>query len=120
MHPVDEFAHLKAEIHRLDQRASALREDFLQGGPAALLGLRSRDHEVLVREQFRRTILPDRLPLSILDDPHYWETRVKAIVTVRRLLDANFPRTRMRRVRTPCWQDDLPGLGADEPVVLIE
>ena len=125
MHPVDEFAALKAEIGRLQDRAAALRRDFLDNGPAARFGLRSERHEVLVREQFRRSLLPDRLPEHILDDPIYWDTSVSRIVTLQRLRPE--PSTRTRRLRQgragPSWQVELPGLSLgedEEDVVLIE
>ncbi|MCA2010246.1 hypothetical protein LCM17_02005 [Cereibacter sphaeroides] len=124
MHPVDEFAALKSEIRRLEARAAALRIDFLEGGPAARSGLRSERHELMVREEFRRTLVPDRLPIRILDDPHFWDTRVAAVVTIRRLTPE--PVTRSRRLQrgraVPNWQADLPGLSEadDDDIVLVE
>ena len=81
MHPVDEYARLKAEIRRLEARAKVLRDGFL-GSDAPL---RSNRHHVVVKTQNRRVFLRDRLPAHILTDPQYWEMRQSPIVTVREL-----------------------------------
>ena len=71
MDPVDEFARLKAEIRRLQDRAEALRDGFLRPGAR----LRSNRFEVTVKRQRRRVFQKDRLPEAILADPRYWEER---------------------------------------------
>lgn len=77
MDPVDEFARLKAEIRRLQDRADALRAGFLQPG----VRLRSNRFEVTVKRQKRRVFLKERLPGHVLADPQYWEERESEIVT---------------------------------------
>ena len=77
MDPVDEFARLKAEIRRLQDRGDALRAGFLQPG----VRLRSNRFEVTVKRQKRRVFLKERLPGHVLADPQYWEERESEIVT---------------------------------------
>lgn len=67
MDPVDEFARLKAEIKRLQDRAEVLREGFLRPGAR----LRSNRFEVTVKRQKRRVFHKDRLPEAVLADPRY-------------------------------------------------
>lgn len=77
MDPVDEFARLKAEIRRLQERADVLREDFLKPGAR----LRSNRFEITIKWQRRRVFLKDRLPEAVLADPRYWEERESEVVT---------------------------------------
>lgn len=77
MDPVDEFARLKAEIKRLQDRAEVLREGFLRPGAR----LRSNRFEVTVKRQKRRVFQKDRLPQAVLSDPRYWEERESEVVT---------------------------------------
>ncbi len=77
MDPVDEFARLKAEIKRLQDRAEVLREGFLQPGARQ----RSNRFEVTVKRQRRRVFQKDRLPEAMLADPSYWDERESEIVT---------------------------------------
>ncbi|WP_155523096.1 hypothetical protein [Tabrizicola thermarum] len=77
MDPVDEFARLKAEIRRLQDRAEALREGFLKPGAR----LRSNRFEITVKRQKRRVFVKERLPESVLADPRYWEERESEVVT---------------------------------------
>lgn len=77
MDPVDEFARLKAEIRRLQGRADALRDSFLQPGAR----LRSNRFEITVKRQKRRVFQKERLPEAVLTDPRYWEERESEIVT---------------------------------------
>ena len=77
MDPVDEFARLKAEIRRLQDRAEVLREGFLRPGAR----LRSNRFEITVKRQKRRVFLKDRLPETVLADPRYWEKRESEVVT---------------------------------------
>jgi hypothetical protein len=77
MDPVDEFARLKAEIKRLQDRAEVLREGFLRPGAR----LRSNRFEVTVKRQKRRVFAKDRLPEAVLADPRYWEERESEVVT---------------------------------------
>ena len=81
MDPVDEFARLKAEIKRLQDRAEVLREGFLRPG----VRLRSNRFEVTVKRQRRRVFQKDRLPEAVLSDPRYWEERESEIVTCREI-----------------------------------
>jgi hypothetical protein len=71
MDPVDEFAQLKAEIRRLQDRADALRDGFLRPGAR----LRSNRIEITIKRQKRRLFVRDRLPEAILADPRYWDER---------------------------------------------
>ena len=81
MDPVDEFARLKAEIRRLQDRAETLREGFLRPGAR----LRSNRFEITVKRQKRRVFAKDRLPEAVLADPRYWEERESEVVTCRAL-----------------------------------
>jgi hypothetical protein len=81
MDPVDEFARLKAEIRRLQDRADALRDGFLKPGAR----LRSNRFEVTVKRQRRRVFDKDRLPEAVLADPRYWVERESEVVTCRPL-----------------------------------
>jgi len=77
MDPVDEFARLKAEIRRLQDRAEVLREAFLRPGAR----LRSNRFEITVKRQKRRLFQKERLPEAVLADPRYWDERESEIVT---------------------------------------
>ena len=81
MDPVDEYARLKTEVRRLQDRLEVLRETFLRPGAR----LRSNQYEVQVRRQKRRVFLKDRLPQEVLGDPRYWEERENEVVTFREL-----------------------------------
>jgi hypothetical protein len=81
MNPVDEFARLKAEIKRLQDRAEVLRDGFLRPGVC----LRSNQFEVVVKRAKRRVFQKDRLPEAVLSDPQYWEEREIEVVTCREL-----------------------------------
>jgi hypothetical protein len=81
MDPVDEYAWLKEEIRRLQDRADALRAGFLHPGAR----LRSNRFEITVRRQRRRVFNKDRLPASVLEDPRYWEERESAVVLCREI-----------------------------------
>lgn len=81
MDPVDEFARLRAEIRRLQDKADALRDGFLKPGAR----LRSNRFEILVKRQKRRVFLRDRLPEAVLADTRYWEERESEVVTCRAL-----------------------------------
>ena len=81
MDPVDEFARLKAEIRRLQDRADILREGFLKPGAR----LRSNRFEITVRRQRRRVFDKDRLPAEVLSDPRYWDEWESEVVTCRAL-----------------------------------
>lgn len=76
MDPVDEFARLKTEIRRLQDRAEALREGFLRPGAR----LRSNRFEITVKRQKRRLFNKDRLPEAVLTDPRYWDERESEVV----------------------------------------
>lgn len=93
MNPVDEYARLKGEIRRLQDRADVLRSGFLQPGAR----LRSNRFEITIRRQTRRVFCKDRLPPEVLEDPRYWEERESDVVTCREI-----------------------GSARDEDVVLIE
>ncbi|OYX26727.1 MAG: hypothetical protein B7Z10_02245 [Rhodobacterales bacterium 32-66-7] len=79
MNPVDEFARLKAEIRRLQDRADVLRDGFLH--PNARL--RSNQFEITVKRARRRVFVKERLPEAVLSDPRYWEERESEVVTCR-------------------------------------
>jgi hypothetical protein len=77
MDPVDEFARLRAEIKRLQDRADALRDGFLRPG----VRLRSNRFEITIKRQKRRVFQKDRLPEAVLSDPRYWDERESEVVT---------------------------------------
>ncbi len=77
MDPVDEFAQLKAEIRRLQDRADALRDGFLRPGAR----LRSNRFEVSIKRSCRRVLAKDRLPEAILADARFWDEREVEVVT---------------------------------------
>jgi hypothetical protein len=77
MDPVDEFARLKAEIRRLQERVDALRDGFLRPGAR----LRSNRYEVRIKRSRRRVFAKDRLPETILADARYWDEREVEVVT---------------------------------------
>jgi hypothetical protein len=79
--PVDEFARLKAEIKRLQDRAEVLQEGFLR--PKARL--RSNRFEVTIKRQKRRVFNKDCLPGAVVADPHDWDERESEVVTCRAL-----------------------------------
>jgi hypothetical protein len=81
MDPVDEFARLKAEIRRLQERVEVLRADFLRPGAR----LRSNRFEITVKRQKRRVFNKDRLPETVLADARYWEERETEVVICRAL-----------------------------------
>lgn len=81
MDPIDEYARLKAEIRRLQDRAEVLRAGFLRPGAR----LRSNRFEVTVRRAKRRVFDKDRLPPEVLADPRYWDERESEIVTCREI-----------------------------------
>lgn len=95
MDPVDEYARLKSEIRRLQDRAEVLREGFLR--PAARL--RSNRFEIVIKRQKRRLFQKDRLPESVLADPRYWDVRESEVVTCEEIAGPD---------------------GTDEDIVLIE
>jgi hypothetical protein len=77
MDPVDEFARLKAEIRRLQERADALRDGFLRPGAR----LRSNRFEVSIKRSRRLVFAKERLPEAILADARYWDEREVKEVT---------------------------------------
>jgi hypothetical protein len=81
MDPVDEYARLKAEIKRLQDRAEVLREGFLAPGAR----LRSNRFEIVVKRQRRRLFQKDRLPEAVLSDPRYWEEKDSEVVLCREI-----------------------------------
>ena len=83
MDPVDELARLRAEIKRLEAREATLRAEMLRPGAR----LRSNMHEVVIKDQVRKTFQKDLLPPDILNAPRYWkETRCQTVL-VRQLAD---------------------------------
>lgn len=85
MDPIDEFADLRAEIRRLEDRAEVLRTDLLRPGARR----RSNLHEVVIKDQVRKTFQKDLLPPEILTAPRYWRTSRCQVVQVRELTDDN-------------------------------
>ena len=81
MDPVDEFARLKEEIRRLQDRADLLRAGFLAPGAR----LRSNRFEITIRHQRRRLFNKSLLPPEVLADPRYWEERETEVVTCREI-----------------------------------
>jgi hypothetical protein len=86
--PVDELAEIRAEIARLKDRESALRDMILTAPPASLTG---RWHRVEVTEQRVRMFDPSLLPPAIRENPAFWRERVQTRVSTL-ALQARQPR----------------------------
>ena len=83
MDPIDEFAHLRAEIRRLEERAEVLRAELLHPGARR----RSNLHEIVVKDQLRRTFQKELLPPEILRSPRFWKESRCQVVQLRELTD---------------------------------
>ena len=83
MDPIDEFAQLRAEILRLEERASALRADLLRPGARR----RSNLYEVVVKDQVRRSFQTELLPPELLRSPRFWKEQRCQVVQLRELTD---------------------------------
>ena len=83
MDPVDEFARLRVEIRALEARAEALRAELLRPGA----WLRSNLHEVVIKDQVRRTFQRDLLPPEVLWSAGYWKESRCQVVQVLELTD---------------------------------
>ena len=83
MDPVDEFAQVRAEIRRLEEREAALRAEMPRPGAR----LRSNLYEVVIKDQLRRTFPKDLLPPEVLRVPKYWKESRCQVVLVRELAD---------------------------------
>ena len=83
MDPIDEYADLRAEIRRLEERACLLRDQLLRPGARR----RSNLHEVVIKEQVRKTLQKDLLPPEILHAPRFWKETRCQVVQVRDLTD---------------------------------
>ena len=81
MDPIEEFARLKEDIRRLEDRVAVLRDGFLKPGAR----LRSNQHEITIKRQKRRVFVKDRLPDTVLSDPRYWDERENEVVSLRAL-----------------------------------
>ncbi|EBA07465.1 hypothetical protein [Sagittula stellata] len=78
MHPVDELAHLRAEMQRLNAREVELRAKVLSGHAPAV----GNGHRVEIVRHRRPACLKDSLPEHVLNDPWYKETRETEVVKV--------------------------------------
>jgi hypothetical protein len=83
MDPIDEFARLKAEIQHLQYRAATLREQLLQPGARR----RSNLHEIVIKDQVRRSFQPDLLPPELRNSPRMWTESHVQVVTVQEITD---------------------------------
>lgn len=95
--PVDELAEIRAEIARLKERESALRDMILTAPPASLTG---RWHRVEVTEHRVRMFDPALLPPAIRDNPAFWRERVQTRVSTLAL------QTRLPRPGWPIRRSD--------------
>lgn len=83
MNIVEEYVKLNDAISKLENQASALREDLLRGGN----GLWSQQYEVVVRRKIEHVLKKDSLPPEILDDPRFWDVAQRDQIAVRPLSD---------------------------------
>lgn len=87
LYPADELALIRSQIKRLELQEQKLREGYLEGR----LNPVGYENSVEIKVQKRRTLLRDRLPKAILEDPRYWrETETRAVV-VRKAGDRGAP-----------------------------
>ena len=83
MDPIDEFARLRAEILRLEERASTLRAELLR--PCARR--RSNLYEVVVKDRARSNFQTCLLPPEPLRSPRCWQEQRCQVVQLRELTD---------------------------------
>ncbi|WP_164661362.1 hypothetical protein [Tropicibacter sp. Alg240-R139] len=76
----DELGQLRAEMKVLRARVDALRAKALAARANGLVA--GQQFTILVKSQTRRTLLRDKLPLDVLNDPQYWKiTQTETVVT---------------------------------------
>ncbi|MBE2275794.1 MAG: hypothetical protein IAE87_05800 [Rhodobacteraceae bacterium] len=114
MDPVEEFARLKAEVRRMEERLAVLQAGFR----SPFARRRSDLHEVVLRVQSQNVFVKERLPDAILADPAFWERRTTAILTVRPVRE---PMVLHPVVSPPATSATAPvqALAAREDIVLI-
>lgn len=71
LHPADELALIRADMRRLQERETFLRNGFLQQSWSR----RGTEAEVEVKAVHSRVLRRDKLPREIVNDPTYWEDR---------------------------------------------
>ena len=92
IHPADELAMIRADLHRLKEREAFLKNGFLtmrlptrgEGSVASV--------KILKQRRFRR----EMLPRDVLDNADFWETQIVRHVQVDDV--ANLPTAARRRV----------------------
>ena len=72
MHPADELAMIRADIHRLQNREAVLRRGFLE----MRLPCRGDEAVATVKILKKRHFCRERLPEHLLQDDSLWETRI--------------------------------------------
>lgn len=83
MHPADELHVLRQEMGRLKRRETALRRYFLEGSNVS--ERRGERWEVTLETQRSVVLDTTKLPAGIIDDPHYWMTRLTHRVCLREI-----------------------------------
>lgn len=86
--PADELAEIRAEIARLKQRETALRDLLLSAPAARLIG---RWHRVEVTDHLVRSFDTALLPPAIRDNPAYWRERLQTRVSTH-VIQSRSPR----------------------------
>jgi hypothetical protein len=76
MDPVDELAEVRVEIARLQLRAAKLRGLILAAPEAA----QGRWHRAEVTQTHRMVFDISLLPVSVRDNPLYWQERITQVV----------------------------------------
>jgi len=95
IHPADELAMIRADLHRLKEREAFLRNGFL----SLRLPTRGNDSVASVKVIKQRRLRRDKLPPAVLENADYWETKV------------------VRHVHVDCarkFNGSIAGFGGDE------
>lgn len=82
----DKLAALRARIGALQEQEARLSLDFIETGDTGVF--EGRHCDVLVQREETREFAPDRLPVEIRRDPHYWKTRFRTQIKVREHMSA--------------------------------
>lgn len=72
IHPADELAMIRADLHHLKEREAFLRKGFL----SLRLPTRGADSVASVKVIKQRRLRRDKLPPAVLENADYWETKV--------------------------------------------
>ena len=72
IHPADELAMIRADLHRLKEREAFLRKGFL----SLRFPTRGAETVATVKIIKQRRLRRDLLPKAVLENADYWETKV--------------------------------------------